>query len=40
VIRRVAELFSHLEGVDAVLVGDDLQGAGLANPRSGEVVVV
>ncbi|MFV2068292.1 MAG: alkaline phosphatase family protein [Pirellulales bacterium] len=40
VIRRVADLFSHLEGVDEVLVGDDLRRAGVANPRSGEVVVI
>ena len=39
-IARVKDLFSGREGIDAVLVGDELARYGLDHERSGEVVLI
>ncbi|MDO4550517.1 MAG: alkaline phosphatase family protein [Planctomycetia bacterium] len=40
VIRRIVEMFSGMEGVEEVLVGEDLMKYGLHHPRSGQIVLV
>ena len=39
-MRRAAELFAEVDGIERVLTGDALTAAGLAHPRSGQVVLL
>lgn len=39
VIRRVAEAFTGMEGIDEILVGEDIARYGLDHPRSGQVIL-